>query len=108
MALGQVDKHNAPWLLHRELAVAILNGLLWATVAGGLAVWWFRDDMLGWLIGTAMVINLMAGAAFGVLIPVFLKKMNIDPALAGGMALTTITDAVGFFTFLGLATLTYG
>ena len=107
MALGQIERHNVRWLFNRELAVALINGRLWASIAAALSIWWFRDDILGVIIGIALVINLLTGAAFGVLIPVSLKKINIDPALAGGMALTTVTDAVGFFTFLGLATLFY-
>lgn len=107
MALGQIEKHNVVWLFNRELAVAALNGVLWSLVAAGLAIWWFQDSRLGIVIGAAMMTNLLVGAAAGVLIPVSLKKLNIDPALAGGMALTTVTDAVGFFTFLGLATILY-
>jgi magnesium transporter len=107
MALGQIEKNNVVWLFNRELAVAALNGVLWSLVAAGLAIWWFQDPRLGVIIGAAMMTNLLVGAAAGVLIPVSLKKLNIDPALAGGMALTTVTDAVGFFTFLGLATLFY-
>ena len=107
MALGQIEKQNTLWLFHRELAVATLNAALWASLAGSLAMWWFHDTTIGWVLAVSMVINLAVGAACGVLIPITLKKMNIDPALAGGMALTTMTDAVGFFTFLGLATLAY-
>ncbi len=107
IALGQIEKSNVVWLFNRELAVAALNGVLWSLVAAGLAIWWFQDPRLGVIIGAAMMTNLLVGVAAGVLIPVSLKKLNIDPALAGGMALTTVTDAVGFFTFLGLATLFY-
>jgi magnesium transporter len=107
MALGQIEKNNVVWLFNRELAVAAINGILWSAVAAGACVWWFGDPTLGLVIGVALVINLLVGAAAGVLIPVTLKKLDIDPAMAGGMALTTVTDAVGFFTFLGLATLLY-
>lgn len=107
MALGQIEKQNVFWLFNRELAVAALNGMLWAAIAAAAAVWWFDDRTIGVVIGTAMVINLLVGAASGVVVPITLKKMAIDPALAGGMVLTTVTDAVGFFTFLGLATLFY-
>lgn len=107
MALGQIERQNTLWLFNRELAVAALNGVLWALIAGLAASWWFESATIGIVIGIAMVINLLVGAASGVLIPITLKKMQIDPALAGGMALTTVTDAVGFFTFLGLATLFY-
>ena len=107
MALGQIEKTNLLWLFNRELAVAALNGVLWSLVAAGIAIWWFQDPLLGMVIGAAMVTSLLVGAAAGVMIPVGLKKLNIDPALAGGMALTTVTDAVGFFSFLGLATILY-
>ncbi|WP_435531800.1 magnesium transporter [Sinobacterium norvegicum] len=105
MALGQIGNSNTSWLFTRELGVAVINGLIWACCAAIIAVLWFNDTTIGMIIAGAMVINLMIAAAAGVLIPVALKAMKIDPALAGSMALTTITDAVGFFTFLGLATL---
>lgn len=108
LALGQVGRANAAWLLGREIAVAGLNGTLWALLAGAAAIVWFGDDTLGLVIAAAMVINLLIAACAGVAIPVVLKRLSIDPALAGGMALNTLTDAVGFFTFLGLATLFYG
>jgi magnesium transporter len=104
MALGQIGQSNTSWLFTRELGVAVINGLIWACCAAIIAVLWFNDTTIGMIIAGAMVINLMIAAAAGVLIPVALKAMKIDPALAGSMALTTITDAVGFFTFLGLAT----
>ena len=107
MALGHVARNNAAWLFNRELAVSALNGLVWAAVAGGLAAIWFNDVTLGVIIAAAMLINLVVAAGAGVGIPLLLKAMRIDPALAGGMAITTLTDAVGFFTFLGLATIFY-
>lgn len=81
--------------------------MLWATVIGVLASWWFDDNMIGYIIAAAMAINLLTAAIAGSLLPVILKSINIDPALAGGVMLTTITDVVGFFSFLGLATLFY-
>ncbi len=107
MALGQIEKQNVGWLFQRELAVAALNGLLWAAIAAAAVIWWFEDTTIGVVIGVALVVNVLVGAAAGVLIPISLKKMEIDPALAGGTVLTTVTDAIGFFTFLGLATLLY-
>ncbi|ROS06119.1 magnesium transporter [Sinobacterium caligoides] len=104
MALGQIGKSNTYWLFSRELGVAICNGLLWASCAALVASLWFNDIIIGAIIASAMIINLMTAATAGVLIPVALRAMKIDPALAGTMALTTITDAVGFFSFLGLAT----
>jgi magnesium transporter len=107
MALGQIGRSNASWLFSRELMVSALNGVFWATIAGFTTALWFNDSMLGIIIGTALVINIVIAAGAGVAIPLALKSMNIDPALAGGMAITTLTDAIGFFTFLGLATLFY-
>ncbi len=105
LALGQVGKTNARWLMFKELAVGILNGLLWALVVAGVAVAWFHNTEIGAFIGAAMVINLFCAALAGFTIPLLLRKMGIDPALAGSVILTTITDVVGYVAFLGLATL---
>lgn len=105
MALGQISWTNARWLLSKEMAVATLNGLLWSLVVATLAAFWFQSPMLGYIIAAAMIINLLVAAFSGALIPMILKKMSIDPAVAGGVVLTTVTDVVGFFTFLGLASL---
>jgi len=107
MALGQIGKTNSMWLMNRELSVAFLNGILWALVAGGTVVWWFEDLTLGYIFACALIINLMTAALAGAFLPHALKSLNIDPALAGGVVLTTITDVVGFLSFLGLATLFY-
>jgi magnesium transporter len=107
MALGQIGKTNSMWLMNRELAVGALNGLLWALVAALAATWWFDDPTLGIIFGGAMVINLVTAALAGAFLPLMLKAMKIDPALAGGVVLTTVTDVVGFLSFLGLATLFY-
>ena len=105
LALGQVGSSNASALLMKELLVGVLNGLMWAIVVG-LASWaWFQDPGIVVVIAAAMVINLIAAALAGVLIPLILKRMAIDPALAGGVVLTTVTDVTGFLAFLGLATL---
>ncbi|MEK7991232.1 MAG: magnesium transporter [Thiotrichaceae bacterium] len=104
MALGQVSATNAPWLLRKELAVGILNGCLWSLVVAGLAVLWFKSLSLGIIIGIALLINLFFAALAGMVIPLLLKRFSIDPALAGGVILTTVTDVIGFATFLGLAT----
>ena len=106
-ALGHVEQSNIGYLLNREIIVGVLNGLLWATVVASIASWWFSDFTIGFIIAIAMVINLVVAAIFGTSLPVILKAMNIDPALAGGVILTTITDVVGFCAFLGLATLFY-
>ncbi len=105
MALGQISSTNAPWLLRKEVAVGILNGCLWALVVAGLAMLWFKSWALGVIIGTALLINLFFAALAGMMIPLLLKRLAIDPALAGGVILTTVTDVVGFATFLGLATI---
>jgi magnesium transporter len=107
MALGQIGKTNSMWLMNRELAVGALNGFLWALVAGLAATWWFDDPTLGIIFGCAMIINLIMAALAGAFLPLMLRAMKIDPALAGGVVLTTITDVVGFLSFLGLATLFY-
>jgi magnesium transporter len=107
MALGQIGKTNARWLMNRELKVAFLNGILWAVVAAVVAAIWFSDITLGYIFAGAMIINLMTAALAGAFLPMMLKSLNIDPALAGGVALTTITDVVGFMSFLGLAAIFY-
>ncbi len=105
LALGQVAATNVWPLLFKELQVALINGLLLGGIVG-LATWaWFHDPMLSLVIGAAMTINLLAAASAGVLVPWTLKRMNLDPALAGGVILTTVTDVMGFLAFLGLATL---
>jgi magnesium transporter len=104
MALGQIGRNNLSWLLSREFRVGLFNGFLWALVMGMVVSMWFDDYVLAFIIAAAMVINLLTAALAGALLPVFLKSIKIDPALAGGVALTTITDVVGFFAFLGLAT----
>jgi magnesium transporter len=107
-ALGHIERHNIGWLFNRELIVSIINGTLWAIVVAAIAVLWFQDMTIGIVIAMAIVINLVAGAMAGSLLPMILKQAGIDPALAGGVLLTTITDVVGFFAFLGLATFFYG
>jgi len=108
MALGHVGRNNMKWLLSKELGVGILNGLAWAAVMGTVAGFWFEDVAnIGWIIAGAMVINLITAAFTGAILPVVLKYFRIDPALAGSVILTTVTDVVGFFSFLGLATLFY-
>ena len=105
MALGQIERGNLNWLLSKEFAVGALNGLLYALVVGCVVSLWFQDLTMALIIGLSMAINLMAAALSGTLLPVFLRSLNIDPALAGTVILTTITDVVGFISFLGLATL---
>jgi magnesium transporter len=91
-------------LLSKEFAVGALNGLLWAVVTGCVVSLWFGDWNMALIIGLAMAINITSAALAGTLLPVLLRAMSIDPALAGSVILTTITDIVGFVSFLGLAT----
>ncbi len=105
LALGQVGRSNTAWLMNKELAVGILNGLAWAGVVALVAILWFKDYELGAIIGVALVLNLLCAALAGVSIPIILRKLGIDPALAGGVVLTTVTDVIGFLAFLGLGTL---
>ncbi|AWI82044.1 magnesium transporter [Parazoarcus communis] len=105
MALGQVGGSNARALLGKEIGIALLNGLLWAVVVALLAVAWFGDWQIGGVIGAAILINLLFAALAGLVVPMVLDRMGIDPALAGGVILTTVTDVIGFFAFLGLASI---
>jgi magnesium transporter len=107
MALGHVGRHNSRWLIHKELLVGILNGLCWSVVVAIAAALWFDDRLIGYIIAGAMVINLITASLAGATIPIVLKSLDIDPALAGSVALTTVTDVVGFMSFLGLATWFY-
>jgi len=105
LALRQVTTGNAVSLLFKEVSVGLLNGLVWAAVVAVVAGLWFHNPHIGMLLGVAMLINLVCAALSGVAIPVLLDKIGVDPALAGGVLLTTVTDVVGFMAFLGLATL---
>ncbi len=104
-ALGQISSGNARQLLNKELLVALLNGLIWASVLAVVAGTWFNSLPLGLVIGAAILINLLVAAISGATIPLLLKRVGADPALAGSVVLTTITDVFGFFAFLGLAAL---
>ena len=105
IALGRVQSSNARWLMVREISVGILNGLLWAVVVAGATAAWFQSWLLAGVIALAMVANLICAALSGVAIPILLRRFGVDPALAGGVVLTTVTDVVGFTAFLGLGTL---
>ncbi len=108
IALGHVGESNSMILLYKELAVGFLNGIIWALLIATVVGLWKQDLMLGGVIAFAMLMNLTAAGIAGVTIPIMLKKMRIDPALAGSVILTTITDVVGIFAFLGTATLFLG
>ncbi|MFW5426633.1 MAG: magnesium transporter [Methylophagaceae bacterium] len=105
MALGQLNDKNQRWLLRKELSVGAINGFIWAIAIAAVTTLWFNNIELGLLIGAAIIINLIAAALAGVSIPLILKKFGSDPALSGGVLLTTVTDVVGFMAFLGFATL---
>jgi magnesium transporter len=107
IAVGQLGRANLPYLLNREFLVAALNGLMLAIVVAVAAAVAFGDTVLGLVIAIAMLINLLVAAVSGTLLPSILNALRIDPAIAGGVVLTTITDVTGFFTFLGLATWAY-
>ena len=103
MALGEIEFGNARSALYKEIAISLLNGLLFALVMGVIAWMWFKQPLLGVVIGMAMIINLFIAGFFGASIPLVLKRLNIDPAVGSTVLLTTATDVFGFFSFLGLA-----
>ncbi|WP_136247721.1 magnesium transporter [Halomonas borealis] len=105
LALGQISRTNSNWLLRKEVGISVLNGLLWALVVAALAVAWFGSIGIGVIIAAALVINMLAAGVAGIVIPLMLKRFGIDPALSGSVVLTTVTDVVGFMSFLGLATI---
>jgi magnesium transporter len=105
LALGQIEQTNARWLLLREILVGLLNGAMLATLVGLAAGIWFQTWTIGAIIFAALMINLLAAALAGVSVPLLLRRLGIDPALAGGVVLTTVTDIVGFASLLGLGTL---
>ncbi|EIJ33832.1 magnesium transporter [Thiothrix nivea] len=105
LALGQLGQSNTRSLFFKELAVSLINGILWGAAIFFVAWFFMQDAGIGVVIGIAMVINLLAAAVSGVYLPIIMRKLNIDPALAGGVVLTTVTDVVGFAAVLWLATL---
>jgi magnesium transporter len=104
MALGHVSSANARWLISKELAIGFLNGVIWSVLIASVIAIWKQDLMLGAVIAFAMMINMVAAGLAGASLPIIMKKLKIDPALAGSVILTTITDVVGIFAFLGTAT----
>jgi magnesium transporter len=105
MALGQVQWRDARWLLLREMGVSMLTGLAISVVMAAITVAWLGTWMIGVVIALAMVINLLTAAIVGVMVPLTLRRLNIDPALSAGVILTTFTDCIGFATLLGLGAL---
>jgi magnesium transporter len=104
IAVGHINDSNSRWLLGKELAVGALNGVIWAILIAGVVAFWKNNLALGMIIAFAMMMNMVAAGLSGVFIPLVLKRFNIDPALAGSVILTTVTDIVGIFAFLGTAT----
>ncbi len=105
IALGQIVKTNIKPLLVKEMTVGMLNGIIWSCVVAVIVIAWFDNPYLGLIIGVSMIVNLLIAALAGATIPIVLKHYGIDPAIAGSVILTTVTDVVGFITFLGLATI---
>jgi magnesium transporter len=105
LALGQITDANTRWLAVKEITIAVINGFVWALVVGAIAWLWFGQSGIAIILGVAMIINLLAAAVSGLAIPLLLERLGIDPALSGSVVLTTVTDVVGFMSFLGLATL---
>lgn len=105
LAVGHISNSNRRWLIGKEMAIGFINGMIWAIFVAAIVMLWKDDIEVGFIIAGAMFINLSIAGIAGVSIPLIMNKFDIDPALAGGMALTTITDVVGLFSFLGMATL---
>ncbi len=105
LALGDISSDDASRIIKKEVSISLLNGILFAIIIGVIASLWFNIENLGLVIALSMVINLFMAGFFGATIPLFLKKMDVDPAIGSTVILTTVTDMVGFFSFLGLATL---
>jgi magnesium transporter len=105
LALGDIAKHDAFRTIKKEVLLSLINGLFFAIIMGIIASVWFDKGLLGVVIALSMVINLLSAGFFGSMVPLLLKKMNVDPAIGSTVILTTVTDVVGFFSFLGLATL---
>jgi len=105
LALGDIAKHDAYRTIKKEVILSLANGLFFAIIMGIIAAIWFDKGMLGIVIALSMVINLLSAGFFGSMVPLVLKKMDIDPAIGSTVILTTVTDVVGFLSFLGLATL---
>lgn len=108
IATRNIDIRNAARVIRREALIGIMNGMLFAVLIGSVAGYWFENWQLGGIIGSAMIINMLAAALGGILIPLFLHRFGADPAIASAVFVTTVTDVIGFFAFLGLATWWFG
>lgn len=105
LALNHIAAGNVGWLTRKEIIIGIVNGLLWAIVVAAVTLLWFGEIGIALVIAVAIIVNLLAASFAGIAIPLTLKRMGLDPALSGAVILTTVTDVVGFISFLGLATL---
>jgi magnesium transporter len=105
LTLEQINSSNLKWLFKRELAVSILNGLILSILVGITTYLWFNEITLSLLISFALIINLVSSVIAGVFVPIILRSVNQDPAISGSVVVTTVTDVIGFLSFLGLATI---
>ena len=103
MALGDIEGDDAKKTIYKEVVISLVNGLIFALLIGVIAYLWFNMPMLGVVIGLSMIINLISAGFFGSVIPLALQKAGVDPAIGSTVLLTTVTDVVGFFSFLSLA-----
>jgi magnesium transporter len=108
LATKDLDIYNAWRVIRREMGVGLINGAVFAILIGMVAGLWFSNTNLGGIIAAAMIINMFAAAVAGILIPLLLDRLGIDPAVASAVFVTSVTDCVGFFAFLGLATWWFG
>jgi magnesium transporter len=108
LATRDLDIYNAVRVIRREALIGLANGVLFAVLVGTVAAFWFHQPALGLVIGAALMVNLFSAAIAGILIPLLLEKAGADPALASTVFVTTVTDTVGFFAFLGIATWWFG
>ena len=108
LAARDMDSYNTRRIIRREVLVGLLNGLAFALLIGIVAAWWFSQIDLGVIIAVAMVFNMLSAALAGILIPLLLNRLDLDPAIASSVFVTTVTDVVGFFAFLGLAAWWFG
>jgi magnesium transporter len=105
LTLEQINSSNIKWLFKRELAVSILNGIVLSILVGVITYAWFQELAISLLISCALVINLISSVIAGILVPLILRKLKQDPAIGGSVVVTTVTDVIGFISFLGLATI---
>jgi magnesium transporter len=105
LTLEQINSSNIKWLFKRELAVSILNGIVLSILVGVITYIWFQELAISLLISCALVINLISSVIAGILVPLILRKLKQDPAIGGSVVVTTVTDVIGFISFLGLATI---